>query len=160
MESHLRLPRSSSSRINLQPATAAHVGRIARRLRSIDHAEVSALGHDPRQAVRIALIGSSWALTAMIDGSPHGMFGVTPVAPWKGEPWFLGTDEIYRNGRAMLIMGQAAVDEMQRHFPLLENIVSAENARAIRLLKRWGFTVEQGYEKIGGLAFRRFRRSR
>jgi hypothetical protein len=129
-------------------------------MRDADRAEVRALGHTPKQALRLALVGSSWAVTAMINGSPHGMFGVTPVAPWKGEPWFLGTNLIYQERRAMLVLGQRAVDQMQAQFSKLGNVVSVHNERAIRLLERWGFTVGADVQVIGDLEFRQFWRAR
>lgn len=146
--------------IRLVPASAAHVGRLANRMREIDQREVIAMGMGPKQALRVALAGSVWSLTVMIDDFPHAMFGVSPISAWKGRPWFLGSDEIYRHGREMLTMGARAVEQMLVSFSKLENVVSKENERAIRLLKRWGFEVEAEVLEIGDMAFHRFYRQR
>ena len=145
--------------IELVPAGPQHIGPIANRMRAVDRAEIAALGHAPKQGLRLYLRASPFALTATVDGSPHAMFGVAPVAAWRGEPWFLGTDEVYGQGRALLSLGQRAVDEMQRQYPKLANAVSVGNHRSIRLLKRWGFIVESDVRTIGGMDFHPFWRT-
>lgn len=149
-----------SDRIEFVPASVAHVGRLANRLRAMDVLELEALGTTPKQGLRVAVLGSTLAMTALVDGSPHAMFGVSPVAAWVGSPWFLGSDKVYEEARLLLNFGRIMVREFHRHFPTLENVVYNENMSAIRLLKRWGFDVGEELEMIGGKPFRRFRRFR
>ena len=73
-----------------------------------------------------------------------------------GRPWMLGTDAIYRHGRDLVTLGPVVLTRMLDSTPVLRNLVSATNGRAIRLLVRWGFVVEQGEAMIGGVPFREF----
>lgn len=141
--------------VSIVPASRGHVGRIARRMRAADVEECAAKRRTPACALRISLASSSFALTALVDGSPHAMFGVTPysLADGVGRPWFLGTDEVYRHPRQMIETGDAIVEIMQDSFRRLENVVSASNDRAIRLLRRWGFSVGGEAQLIGGVSF-------
>lgn len=115
------------------------------------------MGHGPREALRNGLIaGRAW--TASVGGRPEAMFGVvmTSAIEGRGVPWMLGTDAIYDHAREMIRMAPQvmawAFDSCRR----LDNLVSAENGKAIRLLRRWGFTVEDGKVMVGAVAFRPF----
>lgn len=139
------------------PARLVHVGPIANRMRDADRVECEAFGHQPRAALRAGLIaGKAW--TALVDGRPEAMFGVVPVNAMAGEgrPWMLGTDAIYRHGRDLLRIGPALLAGMFDSSSRLSNLVAAGNGRAIRLLKRWGFTIGADVVTIGGVAFHEF----
>ncbi len=86
------------------------------------------------------------------------MFGlvVASAIDGIGRPWMLGTDAIYRHGRALLQHGPGWLSRFRDSTPRLANLVSADNARAIRLLRRWGFEVGSEVVMIGGVAFVRF----
>ena len=144
--------------VQLVPASPAHVGRIASKMRAIDKAECAARGRAPKAALRLALRSSVWALTAFVDGEPEAMFGISPICTItdRGCPWFLGSDRVMRHGRDMLLIGTEVIEHMHRHSRRLENSVSVDNLAAVRLLRRWGFTIgEQPYER-GGIRFVRF----
>ena len=132
-------------KIRLVPAQHKHIGRIARRLRDIDRRECEAMGRSGKHALRAALGTSSKAWTALVDGQPEAMFGVVVESVLDGTavPWFLGTDEVYRHGRALLMWGPGMVDRLCDSTWTLRNLVSTENDKAIRLLRRWGFTVAE-----------------
>lgn len=116
------------------------------------------MGRTPKHALRHGIMASQWACTALVDGEPHAMFGVVVTSAMTGEgvPWFLGSDLVYRHGRDMLAMGPAMLERMGDSCSRLSNVVSAGNHRAIRLLQRWGFTVDPEHVRQGGMAFRRF----
>lgn len=101
---------------------------------------------------------SSKAWTATVDGQPEAMFGLVVESALSGEgtPWFLGSEEVYRHGRALLMWGPGIVAAMRDSTPALRNLVSARNARAIRLLRRWGFTVGDEETMIRGVPFVHF----
>ncbi len=145
---------SLSSALEIRPARLVHIGPIANRMREQDRVEVGALGHSPREALRTGLVsGNAW--TVLVEGRPEAMFGlvVTSAIEGRGTPWMLGTDAIYRHPRQMIRLAprvmQWAFDSCRR----LDNLVSAANHRAIRLLRRWGFTVEGEAVMIGDVAF-------
>lgn len=141
--------------VEIVNASRAHVGRIARRMRPMDKIECLAKGRSPACALRYSLASSTFALTALVDGSPHAMFGLTPysVSSSIGRPWFLGTEEVYRHPREMIVKGDMIVELMQDRFRRLENVICAANDQAIRLLRRWGFSIGEEAEVVGGVAF-------
>jgi hypothetical protein len=144
--------------LELVKATPRHVGRIAARMRAIDRAECAAMGRSPKEALRLGLMTSDRAVTAMVDGQPEAMFGVVVQSALTGEglAWMLGTDEVYSHGRQLLTMGPGLIRDLGDSCRRLANIISAGNGKAIRLLKRWGFTVDDDELMVGGMAFRHF----
>lgn len=87
------------------------------------------------------------------------MFGVSPIdmLSGRGSPWFLGTDEVFEYGRDLVSRGPRIIAWFQAAFGEMENFVSVENVKAIRLLKAWGAEVEDRTQTIGGVAFMPFR---
>lgn len=130
-------------------------------MRVADVIESRALGYTPKQALRTGLRGSLIALTAKVDGRPEAMMGLTPISliDGAGRPWMLGTDVIYRHGRELLTFGPGIIAAMRDSSRFLHNVVSADNGRAIRLLKRWGFAVGDEVTMIGGVPFLTFEMS-
>jgi hypothetical protein len=104
--------------IELVPASPAHVGRIANRIRDIDRREAEAFGHSPKTALRLGIRASVLAWTAMLDGSPQAMFGVRPMSSIEGRgmAWFLATDAAFGCARDLLSIGPAVIEAMHRRF--------------------------------------------
>jgi hypothetical protein len=146
------------NRVSVVPAEFKHIGRISRRLRTFDREECEAMGRTPKQALRLALMTSDKAWTALVDGEPEAMFGVVVESALTGEgtPWFLGTNEVYRHGRELLMWGGGFIERLGDSTSRLANVVSARNRPAIRLLKRWGFTVGEEETVIRGVPFLQF----
>ncbi len=139
-------------------ARPSHVNRIANRMRDVDRRECEAMGHSPKQSLRDGLFNSQKVWTALVDGQPEAMFGLVVNSALTGEgvPWFLGTDEVYKHGKALLSWGPGFVKLIRDSSPRAANVVSADNFKAIRLLGKWGFVVHKEVEHHGGIAFRRF----
>lgn len=149
------------SRVRVIPAEWRHINPIARRMRDIDREECEAMGRTAKQALRTSLSTSSKAWTALVDDQPEAMFGVIIEDLLSGiaTPWFLGTDEVYRHGRELLVWGPAFVSRMADSRNLLRNLVSSRNGRAIRMLTRWGFTVDHEEVIVRGVPFRYFEKA-
>jgi hypothetical protein len=146
--------------VRLVPAQFKHIGRIARLMRDIDRAECEAMGRTGKQALRAALMTSSKAWTALVDGQPEAMFGVVvdSAIDRTAIPWFLGTDEVYRHPREMLMWGPGMIERLCDSRLTLRNLVSGRNDRAIRLLRRWGFSVAEEEVIVRGVPFHYFER--
>lgn len=150
-----------SSKVEVVPASTRHIGWIANNIREEDLRECEAMGRSPKQAMRQGVLTSTRSWTALVDGKPHAMFGVVidSALSRKATPWFLGTDEVYRHGREMLSWGPRFLAEMGDSRWHLSNLVSASNGRAIRLLKRWGFTVGEDEVIVRGVPFLQFEKA-
>lgn len=131
-------------------------------MREIDKLECWAMGRSPKEGLRLGLRTSHLCWTAMKDGWPIAMLGVasTSLMTGKGVIWLLGTDEVYRQGRALLHLGPMVFGAMLQEFRVLENVVSVQNTKAIRLLRRWGFTVDGFIEQHRGVDFVPFKLER
>lgn len=116
-------------------------------MREIDQLECRAFDKEPKDALRYSLRTSLEALTAIDeDGKILAMLGVSTAGlmSGRGVPWLLGTDELFKHGRALLELGPRVIGAWLGVFEVLENEVSLENDRAIRLLRRWGAKVAGG----------------
>lgn len=129
--------------IEIVGARPFHVGTIARRLRTIDRLECYALGHSPKQALRLGLVASSIAWTALVDGRPEAMFGACPISmiEGRGRVWLLMTEDAEHHHKALVRLGWRYTQALHEHYPILENFVHARNDRAIRWLARLGYAL-------------------
>lgn len=143
----------------LVPARLVHVGPIATNIRSIDRQECEALGRTPKEALRSGLRCSLSAFTALEGGRPLAMLGVVPSAllGGKGTVWMLGVEDVFRHGRQLVAQGPGIIADWLGTFRELGNIISVENAAAIRLLERWGFAIGGRVEVHRGVEFVPFR---
>lgn len=143
------------SAVEIVPARLTHVGPVAARMREADRLECIALGRLPKEALRIGLRTSLKPLTVLIDGRPEAMLGVMPLSLIKGSglAWMLGTEDLYRQKRALVTWGPEVLGWIADGLRDLSNIVSAENDRAIRFLRFLGFHVGGPVQVHGGVAF-------
>jgi hypothetical protein len=125
-------------------------------MRATDKRECEAFGRTPKEALRLSLRSSLHALTALNDeGKVLAMFGVCArdMTQGLGTPWFLGTDKVFDYGRDLMIRGPKIVAWWMETFDTMENVVSAENVKAIRLLRAWGAEIGDQVKMIDGLEF-------
>lgn len=147
------------------PATQDHARQLALILRAADRDEVVAQsGLHPALALGMSLGSSDAAWTGLMDGQVAVIWGVAPQDELErdvGVPWMLGSDLIVQHPRLFLTHCQAAVEEMQALFPILENHVDIRNTVAIRWLKWLGFDIMEpvphGPYKMPFHPFRRVR---
>lgn len=148
--------------VKLVAASPAHIGRIANRMREWDRIECAAFGRTPKQALRQGIAASSLCLTVMIDDAPEAMLGlvVTNALCGEGCPWMLGSDAIYGRPRDMVRLGAIVFPAMVDSTPRLSNIVARDNARAIRMLRHWGFSIREEVILSAGVEFVTFEMER
>ena len=147
--------------IEVVPASPAHVGTLANRMREIDRAECAVFGRTPKEALRLSLRSASCAWTAKVDGRAEAMFGAASLSAIDGigSPWLLMTDVAVAHARALVELGRDYSDAMQARFRRLENWVHADNAVAIRWLTRLGYAIGP-VDVINGHPMRSFARFR
>jgi hypothetical protein len=147
--------------IEIVPARPTHIGPIATRMRDIDRLECRVFGHTPKEAIRYGLMSATMAWTAVIDGRPEAIFGVSTISllEGSGRPWMLMTDEAVKHAVALVRFGYIYTEAIQRHYALLHNWVHAENDASIRWLSRLGFAVGS-VDVLNGYPMRPFVRSR
>lgn len=117
---------------------------LAPRLRQADLDEIEAAGYpDPFKALRESAACSTHAWTVEVDDEVAVMFGVVPVSMVGGVgcPWMLGSDAVVRNAGAFIKRSLVYIPIMLEAYPHLFNVVDVRNTKAIRWLKRAGFTL-------------------
>lgn len=129
--------------VTFRPATAEDCRFVAAHLREADRREVLASGfRSSLAALETSFHGSDVVFAGLIDGEVSMIFGVgAPIFADAGTVWALGTDNLTRHPREMLIHGRAKVRELLEQFPAMENYCDARYTAAHRWLKRIGFTL-------------------
>lgn len=129
--------------IEVVPARPQHIGPIASRMREIDVRECLIVGHSPKAALRLGLLGSTIAWTVKIDGRAEAMMGVVPISymEGRGRPWLLMTDVAASKQMSLVRLGRIYTAAMHRHYNLLENWIHADNDVTVRWLSRLGYAV-------------------
>ncbi|MBS7457694.1 hypothetical protein [Coralloluteibacterium stylophorae] len=131
------------------------VADVAARMSPEDVAELAACGHEtPLEVLRQSIADSEFALALCFDGRAEAFFGVSTYgrAPGEASPWMLGTSELVRRGRALVIEGRHWIDVWQSKYRLLSNLVDARHARAVGWLSHLGFSPAQDVD-VGGHRF-------
>ena len=131
--------------VEIVPATLAHVLALAPRLREADKREIKAAsGDDPGAALLRSFLSSTKAWTAVFDGVPEAIFGVSPWSTHAdiGAPWMLASDVLEHKRKAIVRITPGIIDAMQREFPFLINYVDARHTRSISWLLWAGFSVD------------------
>jgi len=146
------------AKVEVVPARITHVGPIASRIRAIDRLECEAMGHSPKHALRQGFLLSDRCWTALVDGRPEAMFGAITLSALdrRSTVWFLGTDEVYRHGRELLAWGPGLIAQAVPRGWTGGNLVSAQNWKAIALLRRWGANISADPHDYDGMPFFRF----
>lgn len=130
--------------ILVRPPRRADIPVLVANLREADRQELEAArGGEPHEAVRSALALSSHRWAMDVDGNLGLVGGIVTVSLLNGigSPWLLGTTELDRIPGALTKIGLRYRDVALGLFPELVNYVDARNVKAIRWLKRLGFTV-------------------
>lgn len=127
-----------------QPITPEVITDLLPRLRPIDRLELSCMTQGDPAATLARMSERARRSTAAYMGEDLvGIMGVSAasIVSETGCPWALVTDAIDRPAvrREFLAQGRVALDWLGGDFRRLWNIVSEENATAIRWLKWMGF---------------------
>jgi len=132
--------------VEVRAVTPDDVVELVVKMRQADVDELHALGIlDLVAAVRASVAHSAFSYAFVIDGALACIIGVAPAAGMfdpEGFPWMLGTDVVTRHQRVLMRTCRPYIQQMLRAYPHLFNYVHAENHRAVRWLKRIGFTLE------------------
>jgi hypothetical protein len=146
--------------VEIAQPTSAHVEELAANLRRADRAEIEAAGHrDATKAIADSLALSTHMGTLLFDGQVVAIFGLVPLSLVAGvaAPWLLGTDLVVVHRRALMRLAPSYIAAMLRAYPHLLNLVHADNALAVRWLRRAGFTLHAPQPNpVTGAPFHRF----
>lgn len=138
---------------------------LACNLRDQDRAELDACGHPCHyHAVRESVRRSQWVRTATVDGRVAAIVGLsaggTLLAPF-GIPWMLGTPLVPAHRRTLARLAPRYIHGMLQQYPVLRNLVHADNTVAVQWLRHVGFTLgETIHHPVTGAPFHLFEMTR
>lgn len=139
--------------ITYRQATLDDAVSLSKRLRREDAIEVSLTTGDAPEATLKASVGSpaaeeSWAAVGT-DGKVIALWGVHRYQLVAGIPWMLASPEVTRYSKRLVKDGRQWVNRINLSFPILTNMVHADNTSAINWLKSLGFTIGALYPEFG-----------
>lgn len=129
--------------IEIIPARASHVRRVASVLRDADRQEVEAFtGRSPLAALSMSFRRSMWCWTVMIDGKPEAMLGLGAVniLGSVGSPWLVGSDAITADRVLFARRSIEWRDAWLSKFSTLRNFIDCRNRASIEWLRWLGAT--------------------
>lgn len=148
--------------IVIERAQDWHAVAIGANARPADVDELWAIGRcTPVEAMRAGM-KLSRAETALCDGVPVAMFGVTPLSLLlgRGVPWMVGSSllDTMPLRRALLREAVGVLRGWQDRYSFLLNFVDERNVSAQRWLRWLGFTLGDDPQPMGadGAPFRMF----
>lgn len=143
--------------IHMRRAEIGDAALIAENLRECDRLEIEAsTPMNPSESIAQSIAASAACWTAVKDGAPIAVLGVTPISIMRGigSPWLIGTMECDRVFVPFVRLTRTYIPIMHSLFPVLENMVDARNVKSIRWLKRLGFVFGDAVEhSYSGMAF-------
>lgn len=140
--------------LHVHDLTPDRIAPVALALREADQAELTAAGiEDTVTMLMDALPECAWARVAEWNDRPVFMYGVRPLAGGEiGVPWMLSTVDLEKAERiAVARLAREVMAQMQAEFPVLTNMVHAENVEAIKFIEWLGFDVS---DKLTGPGYR------
>lgn len=144
--------------IEYRPASPEDAADLAPRLRAADTAEIVRLsGVTTRTALLTSVLRSTEAWSVVIDGQVEGMFGhATDPLGRTAMIWALGSDLLPKHRFTLIKKMRRYLDEVQAEHGMLVNVIDDDNALAVELLRRLGFTFGAAMPAPGGGLARTF----
>ncbi len=144
--------------LTIYKLTQARAALCAMSLCEADQAELDAAGiEDAVAMLEQSLPDCSWSHEARWNDRPVFMYGVRPLPGNEiGIPWMLSTVHLEQAERvAVARLARKVVAQMRAEFPILTNMVHADNEDAIKFIQWLGFDVSD--RRVGpGENFRQF----
>lgn len=135
-------------------ATPGDAPALAPRLRASDRREIAALsGGDPEVALRAAVARSTEARAIEIGGRVEALYGhyAPPALGNSAMVWAMGSNTLPRYAKSLIREMQEYLAGVEMRYGGTTNIVDADNAPAIRLLRRLGYEIgERALAAPGG----------
>ena len=138
--------------IEIVPARASHLRRLAQVMRQADRDEIAARsGRTPLGALMGSYRASSQCWVVLIDGKPEVIFGVGTlnVLAGVGSPWLLGSDAVWAHRKEFLRGSRWWLRQLFGRYSVLRNVVDCRNEASIRWLGWLGFRFSQPFDHRG-----------
>lgn len=130
--------------IEILPTAPQHILELRSTLREEDASEICKFGLPIRKALYRSFRNSIFTRTALVNGKVAATWGLCGVLLGEsGHPWLLtGTECDKVSPLTFARIYKREVQEMLRHFDVLENWVDSTYYKSVRLLSLIGFTLD------------------
>lgn len=138
--------------IEIVPARASHLRRLAAVMRQADRNEIlAASGRSPLSALAASYRRSSICMVALIDGQPEVIFGAGDlnILTATGSPWMLGSEAVVTHKVEFLRRSVYWRDQLLQRYAVLRNVVDCRNTVAVRWLRWLGFGFSEPFRHRG-----------
>lgn len=136
-----------------RPSIPSDVDAVVADMREADVAELTSSGSTPEEALKWGLLstlfGGTCKTICLPDGSPVGMFGVTPSKGETGLVWMLAANRIREVHWQLLRECQQEIDTLGQDYKVLYNFTDSRNEVHHRWLRWSGFTFIKHHENYG-----------
>lgn len=145
MTEHQQLGLALPRKLLFVPARREHIALLVLDLRDDDAAECEAVGLLAEDWIGSSLDGSIEAWTALEDGYPIAMWGLTTpdLLGFKACPWMLTGRGVERWKRTLMRESAAFIARVSLLYPYLSNRVDARYSRALRWVRWLGFDINK-----------------
>lgn len=141
----------------LIPLQREHLPHLIENLREWDRQELQSFRDLTVEDALTELLDVGSSVWVSPKGNPCVVCGLVPhsTEAGVGVPFLLATDEFYEHTRLFARESKLWVEEARKQYPLLYNLVAADNTVAVRWLKWLGFFFGEPIENLGryGLTF-------
>ena len=149
--------------VKLCPPSQELIAKLAPNVELADLLELSALhpGKPVDEILSDSVAASFICLIAVINGEPSAIFGCAIGENTEGSvgvPWAIFTENCRTYPKVIMQVALTYMRQWDEWFPVLANVVDKRNTRAIRWLKRLGFTMAETITTPEGIPFFAFER--
>lgn len=130
--------------IKIREAKTSDVEHLLKSIRPLDVYEAESATGKPIKDVLLEHVNTlDDCMVGLIDGEVCAMFGCAQVTNGSGMPWFLASEEAFKNPFLFMSMAKVHVDTWRNDYSYLYNYVHANNKRAIKMLDHLGFKLDE-----------------
>lgn len=122
------------------PASPRHIRPMAAKLRAAACITLQAFGYEPRRALHRIFLNSFYCRTALIDGKPVAMWGVTGTLLGDvAYVWLVLSDDIASMPRSIVKEAKRELSAIMENYREIATTVLPDDAAAIRFAVYLGF---------------------
>jgi len=139
-----------SPQITIEETTAAHI----RDMVSVMHEQTAEtaykMGFSPHRLLWRSWKASIIAKSVFIDGKIGAIFGISGTLYGEvGMPWLILSDEVNDYPFRVAFAYRRELEKFQQMFPILEDYVSQDDTKAIRMLELMKFKIGKNAINVG-----------
>lgn len=149
----------TSPEITIVDTVPYHLRDMAVAMQQESAAVAERMGMTPLKALWTSYRNALYCKSAFIDDKIAAIWGISgSILAETGRPFLIMTPEVEKYPMRVCFRYRKELNNMLKLFPILEEYVSTNNDKSIRLLELMQFKISRNKINIGGAEFRRAER--